>query len=97
MYIATTTLAAGLGGIATLAAVVVEMITVMVVATMGEERGSMGSIEGGILIGDGTGRRRGEGRVRMVDGTRKMTMRMVLLGFGGIGGAVGGMMRPGVV
>lgn len=39
MYIATTTLAAGLGGIATLAAVVVEMITVMVVATMGEERG----------------------------------------------------------
>lgn len=58
MYIAIT-LAPGLGGtVALLVVVLIEMITVMVVATMGDGRESMGSTEWGIQIVEGRGRRR---------------------------------------
>ena len=81
-----TTLPPGLGGTLALLLILllvteIAMITVMVVATMGEGRGSMESIEGGIWIGGGTGSKRKGGRVRMIDAMRKIMMRMVLLGF----------------
>jgi hypothetical protein len=93
-----TTLPPDLGrAIALAVAVILEiiLITVMVVlATMGGGRGSMGSTEGGIWIGGGRGSRRKEDPLPMVDDMRKITMMKVLLGFGWIGGE---MMRPGVV
>lgn len=97
MYMAIT-LAPGLGGtVALLVVVLIEMITVMVVATIGDGRGSMGSTEWGIRVAEGRGRRREEGRIRMVDAMRKIRTRMVLLDFGGIGGPVGRMMSLGDV
>uniref|UniRef100_A0A0A9BL57 Uncharacterized protein n=1 Tax=Arundo donax TaxID=35708 RepID=A0A0A9BL57_ARUDO len=85
--------APGLGGPMALVVVQVVEMTTAVAATMGEGRGSMGITGGVIRIRGGTGRRRGEGRLRMAGDMKRMRMKMGFLGSGGSTEAVGGMMR----